>query len=85
MAVESQQVGMEAMPESGGEGEPLPMSLLAGNQVKPGDVVKLEVVSVDPEGQTWFGKYASEKPAGGAIARSASKFDEPVMAEQEMM
>ena len=76
MAIEHAE-GVE-MPE-GGESqsaeessETLPASLLAGKAVKPGDVVRIEVVSVDDEGGTWEGKYASSpKPL-----KSESTMDE---------
>lgn len=44
----------------------LPMSLLAGKSVAPGDVVRLEVVGVDDEGGNVTVKYASEPPVAAA-------------------
>lgn len=41
------------------EGSELPMELLGGMEVSPGDVVRIQVVSVDPESGMWRGKYAS--------------------------
>lgn len=66
-------------PESGdsGETETLSMSLLGGKTVQPGDVVRLEVVSVDEDNGTWEGKYAQSKPMHGkAIDRAAAEYDQ---------
>ena len=41
----------------------LPASLLAGKSVTPGDVVRLEVVSVDDDGASVTVKYAAEPVA----------------------
>jgi hypothetical protein len=47
-----------AMPMEGGE--TLSMSLLGGKEVKPGDVVRIVVQSVDDENGTWQGAYADD-------------------------
>jgi len=58
----------------------LPMSLLAGKSVAPGDVVRLEVVSTDDENGNVVVKYASE-PAVAApeekrgVSGMAAAFD----------
>jgi len=44
-----------AMDEEGGE--TLSMSLLGGKEVKPGDVVRIRVQSVNEEDGTWQGAY----------------------------
>ncbi len=41
----------------------IPMSILGGQSVKPGDVVRLEVTGVDEDSGEVTVKYASEKPA----------------------
>lgn len=41
-------------------GETLSMSLLGGKDVKPGDVVRIRVQSVNDEDGTWQGVYAEE-------------------------
>ena len=51
----------EEQAESSSETVSLPMSILGGQEVKPGDVVRLEVVSADGDNVTV--KYASEAPA----------------------
>jgi hypothetical protein len=54
----------EAAPEAPDEATAsLPMSLLAGKKVAPGDAVPMEVVSVDEEAGTFTAKYAAEPPA----------------------
>lgn len=42
------------------EGEVLSMSLLGGRDVKPGDVVRIRVQSVNEDEGTWTGAYATE-------------------------
>ncbi len=51
--------------EDEGVGETLSMSLLGGKEVKPGDVVRIVVQSVNEEDGTWQGAYADEKPEMG--------------------
>ncbi len=41
----------------------IPLSLLGGQSVSPGDVVRLEVTGVDEDSGEVSVKYASEKPA----------------------
>lgn len=55
------------------EGEELPFSLLGGQEVEPGDVVRITVVSVDPESGSWRGKYATGAPARSAIDETAEE------------
>jgi len=68
---ESEEVSPDMKSEMEMEGEPLPQSLLGGKQVSPGDVVRIAVVSVDPESGTWHGKYADSKPMKSAIESEA--------------
>lgn len=51
---------MEAPEMEEGDGEVLSMSLLGGQEVKPGDIVRIRVQSVNEEDGTWMGAYASE-------------------------
>lgn len=62
------------------EGSELPMELLGGMEVTPGDVVRIEVVSVDPESGMWRGKYATGKPKRSAIDEAASTVTEEMEA-----
>jgi len=41
-------------------GETLSMSLLGGKDVKPGDIVRIRVQSVDEDEGTWQGAYAED-------------------------
>ena len=56
----------------------IPSSLLAGQTVNPGDVVRLEVVSVDEDSGNVTVKYASDPSAEeepGGVASMAAEFD----------
>jgi len=57
----------------------IPMSILGGQSVKPGDVVRLEVTGVDEDSGDVTVKYASEKPAPEPAKRGmegmAAEFD----------
>lgn len=55
----------------------IPVSLLAGKSVAPGDVVRLEVVSLDDEGGNVVVKYATEAPAPETVGAEsmAAEFD----------
>lgn len=56
----------------------LPVSILAGKTVAPGDVVRLEVVSLDDEGGNVVVRYAAEAPApekAEGISGMAAEFD----------
>jgi len=44
-----------------GEGETLSMSLLGGKEVKPGDVVRIQVQSLNEDDGTFQGVYAEEE------------------------
>lgn len=59
------------------EGSELPMELLGGMDVSPGDVVRIEVISVDPESGMWRGKYSTDKPERSAIDEAVSS-NEPM-------
>ncbi len=64
-APDAEEAGETAPDNEQGEGETLSMSLLGGNEVKPGDVVRIKVVSVDDQNGTWQGEYAEPaKPMG---------------------
>lgn len=57
----------------------IPMDILAGQSVEPGDVVRLKVVSVDEENGTVELAYAhGPKRRNSEIDDMASKFDEPM-------
>lgn len=75
---ETPEVTPEAAPEEATAS--LPVSLLAGKSVSPGDVVRLEVVSVDDKGGHVTVKYAAEPPAEEPATKPgvegmASEFD----------
>lgn len=55
----------------------LPVSILAGKSVSRGDVLRLEVVSLDEEGGAVTVKYATEAPAPEAVGAEsmAAEFD----------
>jgi len=53
----------------------LSLDMLGGQQVNPGDVVRLEVVSVSPDDGTVSVRYAHPKNSGG-ISKAAAAFDE---------
>jgi len=57
----------------------IPLSLLGGQSVSPGDVVRLEVTGVDEDSGEVSVKYASEKPAAEPAKRGmegmAAEFD----------
>ncbi len=78
MAIERQTYShdtpMEAEPEVDGETVEIPKSLLGGQEVGPGDVVRLEVVSDNTDSETLTVKYASEKEPSG-IADAAAQFE----------
>lgn len=54
----------------------LDLAILGGKPVKPGDEVRLEVVSVDEDMQSFTVAYPKEQgPKASAIDTAASKFD----------
>ncbi len=58
----------------------VPMTILEGQEVSEGDVVRLRVVSVDEENGTVELAYASSpKRRNSEVDAMASKFDEPTM------
>lgn len=61
-----------------GETVDIPTSMLGGKTVSPGDVVRLEVVSVNEDSGTVTAKYATPKApeASGGIAEAVKKFEE---------
>lgn len=65
---------MEGAPEEASETVTLSTEMLGGQKVSPGDVVKLEVVSVSDEDGTIQVKYA--QPKTGGIAKAAAAFNE---------
>jgi hypothetical protein len=69
-AEESSEIEMNSPMEM--DGEELPMSLTGGKDISPGDVVRIQVVSVDPENGTWRGKYAETAPKRSAIDMTAA-------------
>lgn len=52
----------------------IPEGMLEGQTVEPGDVVRLEVVSVNSDSGTVTAKYASNKPRPSAIDKAAHDF-----------
>lgn len=61
------------------EGEELPVTLLGGMEVSPGDIVRIKVVAA-PDGDSgmWRGVYASDtKPKASAIDEAASVYKSP--------
>lgn len=63
-----------AAPEEASETVTLSTEMLGGQKVSPGDVVRLEVVSVSDEDGTVQVKYA--QPKSGGIAKAAAAFNE---------
>lgn len=61
-------------PSEDSETTTIGLDMLGGQKVAPGDVVKLEVVSVSPEDGTAVLKYAT--PKTGGIAKAAAAFNE---------
>ena len=66
--------------DESGSGEPettdIPDSLLEGQSVQPGDVIRLEVVSANPDSGTVTVKYATDTGSDeGGIDNAASKFE----------
>lgn len=76
MPIEESAEVVEEMPEEESESVSLPLSILGGQTVAPGDVVKLQVVEVDDEGGMISVKYP--KPESGGLKRDAmaAKFGE---------
>lgn len=72
--VYSHDTKMEPESEEGGETVEIPVSLLGGQEVAPGDVVRLEVVSSGDESGMVTVKYATEKEPEG-IEDAASQFE----------
>lgn len=75
---ESSAVG--ATEKEAAETATVPMSILNGQEVAEGDVVRLRVVSVDEENQTVELAYASSpaKSRNAPLDEMAGKFDEPM-------
>lgn len=77
MAIEEMAVEEEVSetPDTSGETTVIPSSLLGGNTVKPGDVVRLEVVSMDENGVTVRYSKPKEGQKAGSIDMMAEVFD----------
>lgn len=60
--------------DSDSETVDIPVSMLMGQTVSPGDVIRLEVVTVNEDSGTVTAKYATEKK-GSAIDEAASQFE----------
>lgn len=58
-----------------GETVDIPVSMLAGQNVSPGDVIRLEVTAVNEDSGTVTAKYATDKKGGSAIDEAASQFE----------
>lgn len=54
----------------------IPISMLAGQTVAPGDVVRLEVVSSNDDSGTITVKYAMPSKSGGGIKEAVAAFEE---------
>ncbi len=65
----------EGATEDAGETTEIPSSMLEGQTVKPGDVVRLEVVADNSDSGTITVKYAQPSDSGSAIDDAASKFE----------
>lgn len=75
MAIEYDDSRDRAVPEEVSEETvDIPVSMLAGQTASPGDVVRLEIVSVNDDSGTVTVKYATEKPMGG-IKEAAATFE----------
>jgi hypothetical protein len=63
--------------QEGGDTVDVPSSMLPDQNVQPGDVIRLEVVSNNKDSGTITCKYATGNPmGGGGIAGAAQKFEE---------
>jgi hypothetical protein len=69
---------LEAMPLDESEGETLSMSLLGGKEVKPGDVVRIRVQSVNEEDGTWQGAYDEGRPQSSRMGAEMA-MEQPAM------
>jgi hypothetical protein len=61
-----------------GAGETLSMSLLGGKEVKPGDVVRIRVQSVNEEDGTWQGAYDEAKPMSSRLGNEMAMEKPPM-------
>ncbi len=61
--------------EEAAEAVTIPMSLLGGKTVAPGDTVMLKVTSVNDEDGTVGVEYATETPEAGGVESLAAEFD----------
>lgn len=62
----------------------IPMSLLAGKKVSPGDVVRLEVVETDEDGGFIKVKYAQSKESKSSAIEDAATAFNPVSKMEAM-
>lgn len=67
---------VEETPAEAEETATLSLSMLGGQKVAQGDVVRLKVISVDEENGTYDAAYDHPKQEDG-IGAMARKFDEP--------
>lgn len=76
MAIERKEMGEETeeVSEVSESTVDIPVSILAGQTVAPGDVIKLEVVSSDDGSGTVTVKYAAPEPEPQGIAEAAAQF-----------
>ena len=63
-------------PPAEGEATTIPLSVLGGQSVEPGDVVRLRVVSVDEDNGTVDVEYAHAGKGPDMMSMMANKFDE---------
>lgn len=76
MPIETAEVAAEMPEEEVSESVSLPLSLLGGQTVAPGDMVRLQVVDVDDEGGIVNVKYPKSETGGLKRDAMASKFGE---------
>lgn len=72
----------EIVEESSEATASIPLAILQGKTVNPGDVIRLKVVSSDPESETVTVKYASDgAPLKGddTINQMTSRYKRPTM------
>lgn len=63
------------MGEDDSETVDIPASLLGDKSVEPGDVIRLEVVSSDPDSEMITVKYATPKESVGGIDKAVAEFE----------
>ena len=67
---------MENEAQEAPEENSLPLALLGGRNVMPGEKLTFTVATVDPDSGTFSVSFKTNKPMGSGVAKSAAAFDE---------